>query len=116
MSTVYVVFEQCSNADGVAYNPVKAFSSKQRADEMAAQLKENVRKFCPSLLSVYERESQAIWDCGNIDTFKYMTDYYNHIDILIDELEDKLLSENNGKTWMDDVSELVYTVVPVDYE
>lgn len=116
MSKVYVVFEQCDNEEGVAYNPVKAFSSKQRADEMAEQLKEDVREFCPLLLSLYDKENQAVWESVDRGSFKEMSDYYNHMDTLIDKLESKILSENKGKTWRDDESELDYTVVEVDYE
>lgn len=116
MSKVYVVFKQTGKGIGAAYTPVKAFSSKQRAEEMAAQLKEDVREFCHSLLSLYERENQAVWESVDKGSFKDLTSYYNHMDILIDELESKILSENKGKTWMDDESEVCYVVVGVDYE
>ena len=116
MSKVYVVFKQTGKGIGAAYTPVKAFSSSQGAEEMAAQLKEDVREFSHSLLSLYERENQAVWESVDEDSFKDATDYYNHMDTLIDELESKILSENKGKTWVDDESELGYVVVEVDYE
>ena len=116
MSKVYVVCEQCDNEEGVSSHPIKAFSSKQSAEEMAVQLKEDVREFCPLLLSLCDKENQAVWDSVDKGSFKEESDYYNHMDTLIDELESKLLSENKGKTWMDDVGELDYTVVEVDYE
>lgn len=114
MGKVYVVFEQYDNE--VSSHPVKAFSSKQRADEMLAQLKEDVRDFCPLLLSLYDKENQAVWESVDKGSFKEESDYYNYMDILIDKLESKILSENKGKTWIDDESELDYTVVEVDYE
>lgn len=116
MSKVYVVFKQTGKGIGAAYTPVKAFSSSQDAEEMAAQLKEDVREFCHSLLSLYERESQAVWESVDEDSFKDRADYYTHMYFLADKLESKILSENKGKTWIDDESEVDYCVVEVDYE